>query len=236
MKKSLKYLVYTVVLLSVLLAVGWFVFPEKTTNTYTLLMRNLGLKRQELNEATCHEDTCYALHLNDNVLEYLEESYLNGTQTYLKSTNDIRKLYRKGGLVYIENSDYYVVDTMYYSYSFLVPEAKVLLDTIGERFHRKLENTNLECSRFTLTSMLRTTNSIKRLRRWNRNSIKNSAHLHGTTFDISYRTFFSSKELSTAESAYLGDVLGKVIFELRREQKCYATYETWQTCYHVVCR
>jgi hypothetical protein len=235
-KKSLKYLVYTVVLLSVLLAVGWFVFPEKTTNTYALLIRNLGLKRQELDEATCHEDTCYALHLNDNVLEYLEESYLNGTQTFLKTTNDIRKLYRKGKLLYIENSDYYVVDTMYYSYSFLVPEAKILLDTIGERFHRKLENTSLECSRFTLTSMLRTTNSIKRLRRWNRNSIKNSAHLHGTTFDISYRTFFSTKELSPAESAYLADVLGKVIFELRREQKCYATYETWQTCYHVVSR
>jgi hypothetical protein len=84
--------------------------------------------------------------------------------------------------------------------------------------------------------MLRTTNSIKRLRKWNRNAIKNSAHLHGTTFDISYRTFVSGKALSYAEVLYLEDVLGKVIFDLRREQKCFATYETWQTCFHVVCR
>jgi hypothetical protein len=196
----------------------------------------MGIKKKEVEEIGCYEDTCYVKHLNDNVLTYLEESYLNGTQTFLKSTNDIRKLYRKGKLVYIENSDYYFVDTMYYSYSFLVPKAKNLLDTIGERFHRKLENTGLECTRFTLTSMLRTTSSIKRLRRWNRNSIKNSAHLHGTTFDVSYRSFISSKELSPAEILYLGDVLGKVIYDLRREQKCYATYETWQTCYHVVCR
>ncbi len=236
MKKPLKYSIYVLVLTSILVSVSWSLYPEKASKIYASLVIKMGLKKKEVEEIGCYEDTCYVKHLNDNVLTYLEESYLNGTQTFLKSTNDIRKLYRKGKLVYIENSDYYFVDTMYYSYSFLVPEAKQLLDTIGERFHRKLENTDLACTRFTLTSMLRTTNSIKRLRRWNRNSIKNSAHLHGTTFDVSYRSFFSSKDLSQAEIVYLGDVLGKVIFDLRREQKCYATYETWQTCYHVVCR
>ncbi len=236
MKKSLKYSIYVLVLISILISVSWSLYPETASKIYARLVIKMGLKKKEVEEIGCYEDTCYVKHLNDNVLTYLEESYLNGTQTFLKSTNDIRKLYRKGELVYIENSDYYFVDTMYYSYSFLVPKAKNLLDTIGERFHRKLENTGLECTRFTLTSMLRTTSSIKRLRRWNRNSIKNSAHLHGTTFDVSYRSFISSKELSPAEILYLGDVLGKVIYDLRREQKCYATYETWQTCYHVVCR
>lgn len=236
MKKSLKYSIYVFVLISILISISWSLYPETASKIYARLVIKMGIKKKEVEEIGCYEDTCYVKHLNDNVLTYLEESYLNGTQTFLKSTNDIRKLYRKGKLVYIENSDYYFVDTMYYSYSFLVPKAKNLLDTIGERFHRKLENTGLECTRFTLTSMLRTTSSIKRLRRWNRNSIKNSAHLHGTTFDVSYRSFISSKELSPAEILYLGDVLGKVIYDLRREQKCYATYETWQTCYHVVCR
>ncbi len=236
MKKSLKYSIYVFVLISILISISWSLYPETASKIYARLVIKMGLKKKEVEEIGCYEDTCYVKHLNDNVLTYLEESYLNGTQTFLKSTNDIRKLYRKGELVFIENSDYYFVDTMYYSYSFLVPKAKNLLDTIGERFHRKLENTGLECTRFTLTSMLRTTSSIKRLRRWNRNSIKNSAHLHGTTFDVSYRSFISSKELSPAEILYLGDVLGKVIYDLRREQKCYATYETWQTCFHVVCR
>ena len=236
MKKSITYFIFALALFSILVSVSWYCYPENTSKMYTHFSVKLDFKKRGVDDVTCYEDTCYAKQLNDNVLEYLEESYLNGTQTFLKSTNDIRKLYREGELKYVENSDYYVVDTMHYSYSFLIPEAKNLLDTIGERFQRKLENTGLACTRFTLTSMLRTTNSIKRLRKRNRNAIKNSAHLHGTTFDISYRTFVSGQALSYAEVLYLEDVLGKVIFDLRREQKCFATYETWQTCFHVVCR
>ncbi len=236
MKKSITYFIFALALFSILVSVLWYCYPENTSKMYAHLSVKFDFKKRGVEDVTCYEDTCYAKQLNDNVLEYLEESYLNGTQTFLKSTNEIRKLYRKGELKYVENTDYYVVDTLHYSYSFLIPEAKNLLDTIGERFQRKLENTGLACTRFTLTSMLRTTNSIKRLRKWNRNAIKNSAHLHGTTFDISYRTFVSGKTLSYVEVLYLEDVLGKVIFDLRREQKCFATYETWQTCYHVVCR
>ncbi len=236
MKSSIKYFISALALAFVLVSVSLFCYPENASKIVGNLRVKMEFKKKREEGITCYEDTCYAKQLNDNVLAYLEESYLNGTQTFLKSTNDIRKLYRKGELKYVENSDYYVVHRLHYSYSFLIPEAKDLLDTIGERFQRKLENTGLACTRFTLTSMLRTTNSIKRLRKWNRNAIKNSAHLHGTTFDISYRTFVSGKELSNAEVLYLEDILGKVIFDLRREQKCYATYETWQTCYHVVCR
>ncbi len=185
---------------------------------------------------SCDFDVVYALELTDKVKHYLEESYLNGTRVTLRSKKDIYQLLKEEKLVRIEENEYYCLDTMYYSYPFLTLKSKLLLDTIGEIFQRKLENTGLECTRFTITSMLRTTNSIARLRKWNRNSIQNSAHLHGTTFDISYKTFFASRDLTPIECNYLADALAKTIWELRCEKKCWATYETWQTCFHVVVR
>ncbi len=185
---------------------------------------------------SCDFDVVYALELRDKAKHYLEESYWNGTRVILRSKMDIYPLLKEEKLVRIEENEYYSLDTMYYSYPFLTLESKLLLDTIGEMFQRKLENTGLECTRFTITSMLRTTNSVARLRRWNRNSIKKSAHLHGTTFDISYKTFFASRDLTVSECSYLADALAKTIWELRCEKKCWATYETWQTCFHVVAR
>jgi hypothetical protein len=184
----------------------------------------------------CDFDVNYAQELNDKVRHYLEASYLNGTRVLLRSRKDIYHLLKTKKIVLIQENEYYRLDTMYYSYPFLTTKSKRLLDTIGEIFQRKLENTGLECTRFTVTSMLRTTNSIARLRKWNRNSIKNSPHLHGTSFDISYKTFFGSRELTNSECSYLGDALAKTIWELRRDKKCWATYETWQTCFHVVSR
>ena len=235
-RKSLIFLLSFAFVTALILGLFNDVLTVNRFDLFGLSMFQKNKENQVPKRIVCYEDTCYVKQLNDNVLIYLEESYLKGTQIFLNRKRDIFRLVSQGKLTKIVNNDYYFVDTMYYSYPYLVPSAKELLDTIGERFHRKLENTGLECTRFTLTSMLRTTSSVKRLRKWNRNSIKNSAHLHGTTFDISYRSFFSSKELSPVEIVYLGDVLGKVIYDLRREQKCFATYETWQTCYHVVCR
>lgn len=191
---------------------------------------------KERKKEVCAFDACYEVELNDKVKHYLEESFLKGTQQFLRRKKDIIKLVESGVLVEIQENEYFVLDTMWYSYPFLTPDAKELLDEIGQRFQRKLENTGLECTRFTITSMLRTTSSVAYLRKWNRNSIKNSAHLHGTTFDISYKSFHGTKELTKAECMYLGDALSKTIWELRYKKKCWATYETWQTCLHVVCR
>ena len=196
----------------------------------------MGLKRIKWANQTCYHDTTYSFGLTDNVTDYLEESHQNGTGKLLDRTRDIRKFVRKGKLVLIEPNEYYVMDTMYYSYPFLTPRTKLLIDTIGDRFHRKLENTTVQCARFTLTSMLRTTSSIKRLRKRNKNSIKNSAHLHGTTFDISYTQFYGDRVYTRAEIKYLADVLAETIYELRKENKCWAKHEIWQTCFHVVSR
>lgn len=221
---------------SILTTISWSLYPERSAKIYARMVNEMGLKRMEWANQTCYHDTTYSFGLSDNVTDYLEESFQNGTGKFLDRTRDIKRYVRKGKLVLIEPNEYYVMDTMYYSYPFLTPRTKLLIDTIGERFHRKLENTTVMCAKFTLTSMLRTTSSIKRLRKRNKNSIKNSAHLHGTTFDISYSQFYGDRVYSRAEIRYLADVLAETIYELRKENRCWAKHEIWQTCFHVVSR
>ncbi len=218
------------------MGISWRFYPEKSARIYAKLVHKMGLKKREIAHQTCFQDTIYAVQMNDRVMLYLEESYLKGTQQFLKKKKDIYKLVLQGDLILIEENEYYMLDTMWYSYPYLIPSAKDFLDELGKRFQRKLENTGLECTQFTLTSMLRTTSSVARLRKCNRNSIRNSAHLHGTTFDVSYRSFKNPRTLTFAENLYLGDVLAKTLWELREEKKCWTTYETWQTCFHVVVR
>ena len=236
MKNKLNIFFLFLLTIFVVLSISRSVYRERSLTIYAKLFNEKKKKHRGISMQTCYEDSCYIASLNDNVMNYLEESFLNGTKKFLKQKKDIYHLVANEQLVEIEANEYCVLDTMYYSYPFLTPETKILIDEIGERFQRKLENTILKCTRFTLTSMLRTTNSISRLRKRNRNSIKNSSHLHGTTFDISYKQFWGDKEYSSVEILYLQDILAKTISELRSEKRCFATYEQWQTCFHVVCR
>lgn len=185
---------------------------------------------------SCLPDIHYEGELRDQPRAYFEHSKQHGIPLVLKNKRDLGQLVQQGVLKELQPNEYFVLDTMYYSYPFLIHETHELLMEIGERFQRKLENTGLECTRFTVTSVLRTEESIRRLQRRNRNSVRNSAHLHGTTFDLSYKTFFAEHPLTEGEVHYLGQMLMRTLWELRKEKKCWVTYEVWQTCLHVVSR
>ncbi len=202
---------------------------RKFTHGNKRLLQNRGFKK-------CIPDVQYERELRDQLWTYVEQSRQHGIPLILKNKRDIDRLVSQGILKELKQNDYYVLDTMYYSYPYLVQDAHKLLIEIGERFQRKLENTGLECTRFTVTSVLRTEESIRRLQRRNRNSVRNSPHLHGTTFDLSYKTFFAEHPLSEGEVHYLGQMLMHSLYELRKEKKCWVTYEVWQTCLHVVSR
>lgn len=51
----------------------------------------------------------------------------------------------------------------------------------------------LNPNQIIVTSVLRTADDVKRLRRRNGNASANSAHAFGTTFDVSYRRFVKWK-------------------------------------------
>lgn len=231
MKRILKH-IFIAIIVAELLAIFLVVFqPRIVPNAFASSPGRAIVRKVK----ECREFVTHAWQLNDSVRHYLEHSYLNGIGV-VSYYRDIQSKLDSGKLVKVGNNPYYITDTMRYSYPFLTPGGKELLDELGVKFSEKLRNTELKEARFVVTSMFRTVSSVSRLRRHNRNAIRHSAHLHGTTFDISYEKFDHPRALDADEKAYLKETLAQCIFELRSARKCWATYEMWQTCFHIVNR
>ena len=194
------------------------------------------LKQKIIPKPSCFHSHSYFNKLNDSVHNYLEESYLKGIKRTIKRSFEIPNFVKTGALVPLKDNEVYLVDTLEYSYAFLTPRASTLLFDIGKRFQRKIKNTNLKGAKLIVTSALRTVNKVNLLRKVNKNAVKYSAHLHGTTFDVTYSSFFHKRKLTHAEVNGLGEILSKTLFELRLRKKCWVTYERFQTCFHIVSR
>jgi len=144
---------------------------------------------------------------------------------------------RMGELFRIRDGRGYEVEDLSFSYPFLTKEGKTILKEIGKRFRKKVSATRLRGSDFKITSMTRTTEILIRLRKFNSNASVNSPHFYGNTFDISYVRFSSPKWFITdCDKYFLKEALAQVIWQLREEKKCWATYEIKQGCFHVVAR
>lgn len=150
----------------------------------------------------------------------------------IRSTRDIMRLDRM--IIKIKSGDNYKIDRLSHSYPYLVPQAAELLDTIGVRFNRKLAERGGGRYRLKVTSLLRTEESVNRLKRGNVNSTSNSAHLYGTTFDISYVDFeeamLNTRKLNDGQ---LKNLLAEVLLELREQGKCLVKFERKQGCFHI---
>lgn len=120
----------------------------------------------------------------------LNEKHLNVAQAIgirpLASREEAEKM--KETLQYIATNDLYAVDSLTHSVPYLIPGAAALLDTIGYNFLDSLAAKGLNPNKITVTSVLRTKDDVKRLRRRNGNASENSAHCYGTTFDVSWKS------------------------------------------------
>lgn len=136
----------------------------------------------------------------------------------------------------IRSGKYYMVDELTHSYPFLIPESHELLDELGKRFHDTLQARGGGNYRLKVTSLLRTGNSVAKLRRVNRTSVDSSSHLFGTSFDISYTNFpFEGGEPHRTQED-LKNLLAELLFALREEGKCYIIYERKTGCFHITVR
>ena len=120
---------------------------------------------------------------------------------------------------------------------YLVPEARALLHDIGRAFRDTLAARGGGDYRIKVTSVLRTPSLVRQLRRRNRNSVDSSAHLYGTTFDISYSEFICNRSggpYRTQED--LKNLLGEIVAEMRSRGRCWAVYERKQSCFHITVR
>ena len=143
----------------------------------------------------------------------------------------------KYGLKRIETNELYKVDPLIHSAPYLVPKAKDFLDELGEAFQDSLYNRGYDRRhRFIVTSVYRTENHIKRLRRsGNVNASKNSCHQYGTTVDITYVRFDKPEE-HCANDPKLLQLLMQTVYDMHQAGRCYVKYERKQSCLHITVR
>ncbi len=149
------------------------------------------------------------------------------------SAEGVKKL--KGKLEHLKSCRWYELDKLTHSQPYLVPKAHGLLKTIGRSFKDSLDAKGLPSYKLIVTSVLRTDDSVKKLRKKNLNASANSAHIFGTTFDIAYARFRKEKSDETSVEK-LKSVLAEVLHDLQRKKCCYVRYEFKQGCFHITVR
>ena len=143
--------------------------------------------------------------------------------------NNFKQYRRK--LTHIETNDRYIVRDLTYSAPYVVPKVAELLDDLADKFQARTQSR----TRFVVTSVLRTEEDVKKLRRVNINASTNSCHCNATTIDISYARFGADK-VRPRDPYELRLALAEVLHELRKEGRCYVKIERKQYCYHITVR
>ena len=178
----------------------------------------------------------YRLKFNDLQVKQHAVASAIGLQRPPKDRDDAASM--RKSLVEIKTNDNYIVDSLTHSVPFLIPSAKRELDSIGAEWADILKRNNLPHYRFYVTSVLRTQEDIKYLQRsGNINSVTQSCHCYGTTFDLAYMRY--NKDTRTRDYMHednLKLVLGQVLLNHQRAGKIYVKYEAKQSCFHITVR
>ena len=178
----------------------------------------------------------FSKKLNDRIVDYSSQAKATGI-AICGNRKEVEKRVSAHKLFKVRSGSLYVVDDMTHSYPYLTRDSKRLLEEIGARLKDKIAKDGLKGSKIHVTSMMRTTEKLKGLRRTNGNVSDNSPHLYGNAFDISYARFtFRKVYVTECDKWYMKESLAEVIWQLRQEKKCWATYEKQQGCFHIVSR
>lgn len=178
----------------------------------------------------------YSEKFRDGQQKHLKAAELHGLTPPPADRNEAARLTNR--LMHIHTGKYYVVEDLTHSVPYLVPIAAKRLNAIGEEFSDILQRNGLPHYRFRVTSVLRTKDDIRRLQKsGNINSVTNSVHNYGTTFDLAYTKF----DKTTITDDYMTDdnlklVLGQVLLNQQRAGHIYVKYEYKQCCFHVTVR
>ena len=182
----------------------------------------------------------YVTLFNDQNGVQLKSARKFGIKQALKNRDAADEI--KDCLVQIKNNSHYNIAKLTHSIPYLTDGAAGLLDMIGKNFLDSLESKGLKPNKIIVTSVLRTQEDIKKLQKsGNPNAVNNSAHCYATTFDITYARYdkikFKNFRLcESVEPELLKKVLGEVLRDLRKQNKCYVKYEVRQRCFHITTR
>jgi hypothetical protein len=178
----------------------------------------------------------YKLKFNDLQTKQHEAASRIGLARPPKDRADAASM--RKSLVQITTNDNYIVDSLTHSVPYLIPAAKRELDAIGAEWADILSRNGLPHYRFYVTSVLRTQEDIKYLQRsGNINSVTQSCHCYGTTFDLAYMRY----DKVTRTNLYMHEdnlklVLGQVLLNHQRAGRIYVKYEWKQSCFHITVR
>lgn len=175
--------------------------------------------------------------INPIHLECAQRMGIEPFQTNAALEDHIKSYVLRGKLEKLEDSDTYKLKALTHSYPYLVPRAVDLLDEIGNRFEEKLEQLDIQPYYMMISSVLRTNESQNGLGRRNSNATTVSAHMFGTTFDISYKEFLPLHGKQAREGFCRHDMmrhaLAEVLTELSEEGRCKVVIEKKQACFHI---
>lgn len=177
----------------------------------------------------------FSQQLNNRLSDYMDRSVHQGVRAS-EDARGIKQNIRSGKLVLVTTQTGFELDAFHYSYPVLTPYAKKILTEIGQAFHDSLQATPLADSRLLVTSMTRTHHSVSKLVRYNRTAVKNSPHLNGNTFDISFSRFVSNHKLKEIELQFLQELSSSILLQFKKDFKLWATFERHEECLHVVTR
>lgn len=139
-------------------------------------------------------------------------------------------------VVKVYTCDDYLVADLRYSMPYLVPKAAKLLGDIGKAFRDTVKARGGKEYRIKVTSLMRSSYSVSRLKRRNRAATENSCHLYGTTFDISWTNFDCRDSSYVVSLEDLKNILAEVVYDKREQGRCYAIFERKRGCFHITAR
>ncbi len=142
------------------------------------------------------------------------------------------------GVCKIETNRLYEVRRLTHSVPYVVPEVEEFLEDLGRLFKERLKKADYPPYKFQITSVTRTNEDVRKLRKSNVNASNNSVHKYGTTIDISWSKFtkVNSRSDRTISDLYLKRELGYALRDMREVGRCYVKHEKRQACFHITVR
>lgn len=167
---------------------------------------------------------------NDSNYVQLQSALANG----IEPITSLRSAYfMKNPIVKVTSNENYHIDTLRHSLPYLIPQAAELLNDIGRNFKDSLQKRGGDSYIIKVTSLLRTPESVGKLRRVNVNATDSSTHQYATTFDISYTNFYCLDENRQINQGDLKNLLAEVLKDLKDQGRCYVKFERKTACFHI---
>jgi hypothetical protein len=147
----------------------------------------------------------------------------------IKKEIGIRKYLKNKSLVPLKDGEGYIIDKMSYSYPFLTAKTISFIEALGMEFKTACELSHLRCRPFIITSALRTKETVNKLQKINPNALKESTHLYGCTFDITWSRFGYGND----PDQEMLDLLIPCLKNMQKKRKCRIKFEMNQSCFHI---